>query len=118
LSEPGNHGKARDKKKRHPMHYHRRKFRRFRKNRDQQVREICPLCNRPINKMMTSITHKETEKKAHFDCIIKELKKSYPLKPREEIYYLGGGSFGIVEDLKHPGSGHFIIKKRFQYEEK
>jgi hypothetical protein len=118
VSEPSDQGKARDKKKRHPMHYHRRKFHRFRKNRDQQAREICPLCNRPINKMMTSITHKETEKKAHFDCIIKELKKSYPLKPREEIYYLGGGCFGIVEDLKHPGSGHFIIKKRFQYEEK
>jgi len=100
------------------MNYYRRKFRRFRKHRDNLPREICPLCSKPINKIMTAITHKETGKKAHFDCILKELKKSTPLRPQEEIYYLGGGCFGVVEDQKPAGSGNFIVKRRFQYEER
>jgi len=68
--------------------------------------------------MLTSIVHKETGKKAHFDCIIKELKKVYSLRPEEEICYLGGGSFGIVESAKDAQMKGFVIKRRFQYEEK
>jgi hypothetical protein len=68
--------------------------------------------------VVTAITHKETGKKAHFDCIINEIKKSYPLKPREEVFYLGGGSFGIIEDSKGNTLRGFIIKRRIQYEER
>jgi len=104
--------------KRNDLRYYRHKFRKFRRHRDNLPREICPICDKPINKMNTAITHKESGKKAHFDCIIKELKKSYPLRPQEEIYYLGGGAFGIIEDQKPLGSGNFVIKKRFPYEER
>ena len=79
-------------------------------------RYICPICNRPLNVTMTAIVHKETGKKAHFDCILKELKKSYQLTPKEELLYLGGGSFGIIERAKGKNSMGFVIKKRFQYE--
>jgi hypothetical protein len=65
---------------------------------------------------MTAIVHKETGKKAHFDCILKELKKSYQLNPKEELFYLGGGSFGIIERAKEKNAMGFVITKRFQYE--
>jgi len=101
--------------------YHHRKSHRYHryKSRKRHIpREICPVCNKPINKIVTAITHKETGKKAHFDCIINEIKKSYPLKSHEEICYLGGGSFGIIEDSKGNRVKGLVIKKRIQYEEK
>jgi hypothetical protein len=65
---------------------------------------------------ITAIQHKESGKKAHFDCVLKELKKSYQLTQKEEVYYLGGGTFGIIERVKGKNSLGFVIKKRFQYE--
>ena len=99
----------------HRKHY--KKYRDYRK-REKAKREICPVCDKPINKIITAITHKETKKKAHFDCILKELKKYYHLKPNEEVYYLGGGSFGIVEGSKGSKAKGFSIKRKIQYEEK
>jgi hypothetical protein len=99
--------------------YH-KKYKRYRnyKSKKGQPRSICPICNRPLNITITAIQHRETGKKAHFDCIHKELKKSYQLSPREELFYLGGGSFGIIERVKGKNSPGFIIKKRFQYEDR
>jgi hypothetical protein len=99
----------------HRKHY--KKYRDYRK-KEKAKREICPVCNKPINKIITAITHKETKKKAHFDCILKELKKYYHLKPNEEVYYLGGGSFGIVEGQKGLKAKSFVVKRKIQYEEK
>jgi len=70
-----------------------------------------------VSYLITAVVHRETGKKAHFDCIIKELRKSYQLKPREDVYYLGGGSFGIVE-TKGKKNSSFIVKRRIQYEER
>ena len=97
--------------------YH-RKSKRYHHYRPKKTgpRYICPICNRPLNVTMTAIVHKETSKKAHFDCVLKELKKSYQLNPKEELFYLGGGSFGIIERVKGKNSMGFVIKKRFQYE--
>ena len=98
--------------------YHRkyRKHKRYKPARDRGSRFVCPICDKPINVTSTAIVHKETNKKAHFDCIIKELKKSYQLKPNEGICYLGGGGFGIVEIPKGEGNKGLVIKKRIQYE--
>lgn len=101
--------------------YYQKKYKRYRDKkhrRDKGRRDICPVCNKPINKLITAIIHKETGKKAHFDCVLKELKKFYQVKPKEEVYYIGGGSFGIIEGLKGPNGKGFVIKKRIQYEEK
>jgi hypothetical protein len=98
--------------------------RRFRRHRDYSSRKkgesrlFCPLCNKPLGLVSTSIIHQETNRRAHFDCIIKELKKSYHLNPNEEMYYLGGGCFGIVERDKGKSPLGFIIKKKFQYEKR
>jgi hypothetical protein len=77
---------------------------------------MCPLCNRPLNVTVTAIEHQESGNKAHFDCILNELKNRYQLSPKEEIMYLGSGSFGIIERVKGKSPLGFVIKKRFQYE--
>jgi hypothetical protein len=98
--------------------YHKkyRKPKRYRPQKEKQPKFICPVCDKPINIISTAIVHKETNKKAHFDCIVKELKKYYHLKPNEGICYLGGGGFGIIESLKNERSHGFVIKRRIQYE--
>jgi hypothetical protein len=69
-----------------------------------------------LNVTVTAIEHQESGKKAHFDCILKELKNRYQLNPKEEIIYLGSGCFGIIERIKGKSPLGFVIKKRFQYE--
>ena len=101
--------------------YYRKKFKRYRDYKQRKMyipKVICPICTKPINKVTTSIIHKETGKKAHFDCIIQELKKFYHLNPKEAVCYLGGGSFGIIEENKGHSTKGFVIKRRIQYEEK
>jgi len=95
-----------------------RKYYTPRTRRKKEKREKCPLCNKPLNAIITAIKHRSSGKKAHFDCVIKELKKYYCLKPKESIYYLGGGSFGVIETTGEEGNRSFIIKKRIQYEER
>ena len=90
-----------------------------RKNKDKEKNyEICPICNRPIHTIATSIIHKETGKRAHFDCLLRELKKEYHLKPDEDIFYIGAGRFGIVEKVKKGKNLNLVIKRRIQYEER
>ena len=88
-----------------------------RKNKNKNY-DICPICNKPIHNSIISIIHRETGKYAHFDCLIKELKKEYHLKPDEDIFYIGAGRFGIVEKIKKGKSMNLVIKRRIQYEEK
>jgi hypothetical protein len=93
-----------------------KRYRNYKSKKGKGPRLICPICNRPLNLTITAIEHQESGKKAHFDCILKELKKSYQLNPKEEMIYLGGGSFGIIERVKGKNTFGFIIKRRFQYE--
>jgi hypothetical protein len=98
-----------------------RRYRRYRGQRnrkDRKPKDICPVCNKPISFALTAIVHRESGKNAHFDCIIRELKKSHQLNPQEDIYYLGSGTFGVVERSRGKKSSRFTVKKRIQYEEK
>jgi len=74
----------------------------------------CPICNQAVRELASALTHRETNKPAHFDCIMHELRESNELGPQEKICYLGGGAFGILEFRQ----GKFAIRKRIQYEEK
>jgi len=90
-----------------------------RRNREKEKNyEICPICNKPIHTVSTSIIHKETGKRAHFDCLLKELKKEYHLNPDEDIFYIGAGRFGIVEKIKKGKNINLVIKRRIQYEDR
>jgi len=93
-----------------------KRYRNYKSRKGKGPRLLCPLCNRLLNVTVTAIEHQESGKKAHFDCILKELKNHYQLNPKEEIIYLGSGSFGIIERVKGKNPFGFIIKKRFQYE--
>jgi hypothetical protein len=78
---------------------------------------ICPVCNKKIKDINLAVTHREKYIPAHFDCIIKEIASNESLAENEEVYYLGKGSFGIL-NFRNYSSNHtrFIIRKRIQYE--
>jgi hypothetical protein len=77
----------------------------------------CPICERPIQELSNAINHSETERPAHFDCIMKKIEETEGgLGANEKICYLGKGSFGILRFQKMGGNIPFIIRKRIQYE--
>ncbi len=78
----------------------------------------CPICGKQVRDLPSALTHRVTRQPAHFDCIVQELRDTNEIAPQEKICYLGGGSFGILEFRASGGPGHFVIKKRIQYEEK
>ena len=53
-----------------------------------------------------------------FPLAVRELRESNDLAPQEKLCYLGGGCFGILEFKSPAGPTRFVIKRRFQYEEK
>lgn len=75
----------------------------------------CPVCQKAVRDLTSAITHKESGKPAHFDCILKALRSGNAVQQNEKICYLGKGSFGIVQFREH--SARFFIRKRIQYEE-
>jgi hypothetical protein len=89
------------------------------KNRKRNPRKrhfpICPICQSSVRDLYTAIAFGEENIPAHFDCIMKELAASEELQEKERISYLGGGSFGIVQNT---GGGKFFIRKRIQFEQK
>lgn len=77
---------------------------------------LCPLCQKQIKELYYAIEEKNTEKPAHFDCVVKQIASEEKLQPNERICYLGKGVFGVVKEEKQ-GIGFSIIKK-IQYEKK
>jgi hypothetical protein len=78
----------------------------------------CPICGKTVRDLASALTHRISRQPAHFDCIMQELRDTNEISPQEKICYLGGGCFGILEFRPSGGPGHFVIKKRIQYEEK
>lgn len=85
---------------------------------EKKVYEICPVCNKEITVPSTSIIEKESQKKAHFDCVLNQIKETVTIEENEKLYYLGGGAFGVVREWKSKNRTRFLIRKRFQYENK
>ncbi len=87
-------------------------------NKENQGKfNICPICNKEIKDVLTSITEKSTKKLAHFDCIVECLKKAEELKKNEGICYIGSGFFAVVE-YKNTLKTDFSIVRKIKYEEK
>ncbi len=76
----------------------------------------CPICGKNIRDLYSAVNYSKTESPAHFDCILRELKTTYDLRPDEKICYLGNGSFGIVQFRGPDSPIRFFIRKRIQYE--
>ena len=76
----------------------------------------CGICQQDIQDLSTAIALPEPERlPAHFDCIIKRIKENENLGEKEQVVYLGSGSFGVVENVSgnqgNQGPNFKIIKK-------
>jgi hypothetical protein len=92
-----------------------------RRNRNRQNRVSrekvngpdCSICDKPIRDVSAAVTYQETEKPAHFDCILKKLADSETLEAQEKIVYLGSGDFGVVKIINNK---KFEIIRKIKYE--
>jgi hypothetical protein len=76
----------------------------------------CPLCGKPVKDLYTAISlNDESDKRAHFECVIKDLESKEELEKDEKVCYLGKGSFGIIREIRNGGS-NFFVRKRIQFE--
>jgi hypothetical protein len=76
---------------------------------------LCPLCNKPIEELAQAVTDKISGEAAHFDCVRKKIAAFEVLVPGDDIAYIGGGRFGIV-NLDGQDKRYFKIKKIIEYE--
>lgn len=87
-----------------------------RMKRNMQHDAPCPICGKPVRMLYSAILYENSDTPAHFDCIVKSIRETYDVSPREKICYLGSGSFGIIQ-MRDVGSQiPFLIRKRIQYE--
>jgi hypothetical protein len=92
---------------------------------DRQPREAapprvfpgCPICGEPVRELASALTHRQSGRPAHFDCIVKELRDANPLGPQERLCYLGGGTFGVLTWKVEGNPASFVIKRRIPYED-
>jgi hypothetical protein len=78
----------------------------------------CPICQKPIRDLNTSVQYRVTKTPAHFDCILKEIQQTEQLEANEKLCYLGRGSFGILSFRNASSPIRFLIRKRIQYEDR
>ena len=102
-----NRDRARDKEKTPPA-----------EPRPERTYPICPLCEKPIKDIFSSIVHKEKGEPVHFDCVLQELQKTENLVEGERLCYLGSGIFGIMKPQGPENPTGIAIRKKFQYEDK
>ena len=88
------------------------------KMKDKSEKSICPICNEPIYIPEEAITHNATNKLAHFECILKEIKNNNEeeMEENDKIVYLGSGTFGIIQERKNSKGTKFFVRKRINYE--
>lgn len=82
-------------------------------SRDRVIGPDCSICNNPIRDISAAITDLETEKPAHFDCVLKKLSETENLESQEKVIYLGSGEFGVVKIIN---SKKFEIVRKIKYE--
>ena len=88
------------------------------KMKDKSEKSICPICNEPIYIPEEAITHNATNKLAHFECILKEIKNNNEeeMEENDKIVYLGSGTFGIIQERKNSKGTKLFVRKRINYE--
>ena len=88
------------------------------KMKDKSEKAICPICDEPIYIPEEAITHNVTNKLAHFECILKEIKSNNEeeMEENDKIVYLGSGTFGIIQERKNSKGTKLFVRKRINYE--
>jgi hypothetical protein len=77
----------------------------------------CAYCGKPIKDMSAAISDKAGGAPVHFDCVIARIAEGEILEPGDEITYIGGGRFGIV-NFNPQSARDFKIKKILEWEDK
>ncbi|MBI4978882.1 MAG: hypothetical protein HZC28_15500 [Spirochaetes bacterium] len=85
---------------------------------DGKEKAVCPICDKPIIISNQAIRHRESGKPAHFDCVLRALRDVMKPAQGEKIAYLGGGSFGVIQERNNHGRTRFVIRESMQYEER
>lgn len=87
----------------------------FNKPQRPQIQfSLCPICGKPVKELSSAITERQSDKPAHFDCILKQLEAAEPPKEKEKYCYLGNGVFGVVKEEQ--STLGFSIVRKIQYE--
>jgi|GEM_PF-2350034 hypothetical protein len=89
-------------------------------NAPSTAEAICPLCNYPIKKFYTTVRHPTLDALVHFDCALRELFHQHKsrLAKDQRIYYIGGGRFAIVKEVrdKRGNLKSYQVIEKIEYE--
>ena len=85
---------------------------------DNSEKPICPICNNPIYITEEGINHNGTNKLAHFECILNEIRQNNinEIEENDKIVYLGSGTFGIIQERQNGKKSKLFVRKRINYE--
>lgn len=85
---------------------------------DNSEKPICPICNNPIYITEEGINHNGTNKLAHFECILNEIRQNNisDMDENDKIVYLGSGTFGIIQERQNGKKSKLFVRKRINYE--
>ena len=88
------------------------------KMNDNSEKPICPICNNPIYIIEEGINHNATNKLAHFECILNEIRQKNinDIEENDKIVYLGSGTFGIIRERQNGQKFNLFVRKRINYE--
>jgi hypothetical protein len=88
------------------------------KSEENRVLHKCGICSQDIQDLSSAIALPEAAgNPAHFDCVLKKIKENENLGEKEQVVYLGSGTFGIVENISNNQTPNFKIIKRIGFEE-
>lgn len=79
---------------------------------------MCEICNQPIQDEASAIATPERGNPAHFDCILKKIKEEEKMNDKQQLVYLGSGSFGIIQIESSGSKNNFKIIKKIEFEDK
>ncbi len=75
--------------------------------------ETCAICSQRIDNIAMAMISADN-RPVHFDCVLEELKKAYPLRDGQIMSYCGKGSFAIFEKDEE---GRWITVQKIPYED-
>lgn len=79
---------------------------------------ICPMCNKPITDVASSLADKASGNPVHFECALGKVQESEPTGENEKVAYIGQGRFAVLSYENIRDQRHFTIKKIIEWEER
>ncbi len=79
---------------------------------------VCPICNKQIVDLASSLADRKTGEPLHFDCILKQLQETEKLEQNQKITYIGQGRFAVVYFKNPQDTREFSIIRIIEWEER